>query len=198
MENNIYQKLQNVRVEVNKACTKKSGKNAYAGFEYFELKDFLPKANEIFAKQGLCPVFNIERKNEVVNGVEVGQEMAVLRIFENKDSYVEFTTPTADVVMGSKTPNPIQNLGAQHTYLKRYLYMNALELSENDIINSTSGKEEPKKAATLATLEQVNTIMEMYDSEDLKKIKDYYKVDNIEKLTVVQASQVIARKKKEQ
>lgn len=197
----IYLKLQKVRVAVNEKCTKKSGKNSYAGFEYFELKDFLPAANKEFLEQGLCPVFCIEKEFDVVDGhmVNVREVAANLTIYDSaSDKTIVFKTPVADVVMGNKIPNPIQNLGAQHTYLKRYLYMNALELSENDIVDATAGndKEEKKEVKTLATLDQVNMIMESYDNDNLQKIKEYYKVDNIEKLTVQQASQVLARKKK--
>ena len=42
---NVYQKLQKVRVDVQKLNIKKSGKNAYANFSYFELKDFIPPVN---------------------------------------------------------------------------------------------------------------------------------------------------------
>ena len=45
---NIYKKIQQARVELQKMGIKKSGHNKFANFDYFELKDFLPKVNEIF------------------------------------------------------------------------------------------------------------------------------------------------------
>ena len=198
---NIYQKLQAVRVKITEQCTKKSGKNGYAGFEYFELKDFLPQANKAFAEVGLCPVFTIEARQidknpNTITETGIVEEIANLRIYQDKDTYIDFATPIADVVMGGKNNNPIQNLGAQHTYLKRYLYMNALELSESDMIDATAGKEKPAETKpTLATPKQVETIMNMYDDENLEKIKEYYQVEKIEDLTVVQASQAIKAKK---
>ena len=54
-----YQELQEVRFELSKASLKKTGKNNYQGFEYFELKDFLPTAGADYcqsqAAQGLEP-----------------------------------------------------------------------------------------------------------------------------------------------
>lgn len=195
MNDTIYQKLQRVRVQVGKLCTKKSGRNDYAGFDYFELKDFLPISNECFEKEGLCPVFCIDKNMIVENdGVVKEKSVATLTIYDGTSS-VEFRTPVAEAQVG-KNSNPIQNLGAQHTYLKRYLYMNALELSENDIVDATAGKNQDTKVS-MATIEQVDLIMSQYDSANIQKIKEYYHVDNIEKLTAVQASQVLANKKKE-
>ena len=51
---NLYSKLQKVRVELQSSNLKKSGKNTYSKYEYFELGDFLPKVNELCDKYGLC------------------------------------------------------------------------------------------------------------------------------------------------
>ena len=56
---NVFEKLQLCRVELQKSNLKKSGKNKFAGFEYFELGDFLPKVNELFNDHKLFSNFNI-------------------------------------------------------------------------------------------------------------------------------------------
>ena len=43
----VYRKLQAVRYELSKLNLKKSGKNKFAGFEYFELGDFMPTAHKL-------------------------------------------------------------------------------------------------------------------------------------------------------
>ena len=43
-----------------------------------------------------------------------------------------------------KGSNAIQNLGGSNTYLRRYLYLNALEIVENDVYDATSGKTNTK------------------------------------------------------
>ena len=40
-----------IRVELQNAKLKKSGRNKFAGFEYFELADFLPKLNELMLEE---------------------------------------------------------------------------------------------------------------------------------------------------
>lgn len=182
----IYQKLQTVRCEVNKKCNKKSGHNKYAGFDYFQLEDFLPTANEEFLKAGLCPVFSMEINP--VNCVYYRDKepttreitFARLRIYDDVDKdYVDFETPVAEVRMGKEDKrNPIQELGASHTYLKRYLYMNALELSEGDVIDATIGKSDEAKPTSL----KLSQFYLLYSQEEITKILDHYKVSGADEL----------------
>ena len=53
---NIYEKLQKARVELQSLGLKMGGHNKFADFKYFELKDFLPKVNEIFENLKLFSV----------------------------------------------------------------------------------------------------------------------------------------------
>ena len=56
---NIYEKLSKARVLLQSKQLKKSGKNSYSCFTYFELGDFMPEVNKIFEEFGLCSVFNL-------------------------------------------------------------------------------------------------------------------------------------------
>ena len=51
---NVYKKLQTARLKLQSTSLKKSGKNKFAGFEYFELADFLPTIQKTFDEVGLC------------------------------------------------------------------------------------------------------------------------------------------------
>lgn len=154
MELNIYQKLAAARIEVQKKCTKKSGENKFAGFRYFTLDGFLSTATEELNKQGLTAIFNIWLKQMITEVGETNRytyvETANLLITDGKDQII-FETPTADANV--KGANDIQNLGSKHTYLKRYLYMNALELSEGDAVDATIGKDESARPATDAQIQ---------------------------------------------
>lgn len=127
---NIYQKLQECRVDLQAMNLKKSGRNTFSNFTYYELADFLPAVNELFLQNGLFSNFSI------LDGV------ATLTIMnaEETTERIEFTSPVADLVI--KGANAIQALGGTHTYLKRYLYLNALEIVEADLFDATSGKPE--------------------------------------------------------
>jgi hypothetical protein len=162
-------RLQKVREEISGMSLKKSGKNKYSGFTYFELRDFLPQANKLFAKYGLCPVFDIgyeqllERSTDFDGESFSNVEYAYLDVCDAySDAVIPFKTPTAENVIRDKMgkiseQNPIQNLGAKKTYLKRYLYLDVLELSEDDAVDPEIGNPdvpstEDSKAPTKKTI----------------------------------------------
>lgn len=129
---NIYHKLQLVKAELSYQSLKKSGKNKFANFDYFELKDFLPDATRLMAKYHLLDIFNLTLEQATLTIVDADN------IWNNKDgSFVTFATPTADNTVKGCTA--IQNLGSIHTYLRRYLYLNALNLVEDDSADALSG-----------------------------------------------------------
>ena len=141
----VYSKLQKARVLLQEQPLKKSGFNSFAGFKYFELADFLPSINVIFDNLGLCSVFSIS------------EGVATLRIFDSEfGGVVYFRSPTAEAGAG-KAP-PIQALGSMHTYLRRYLMLNALEITEHDAVDATIKKDEPNSAKPVT--------VDVYDSMD--------------------------------
>lgn len=189
MDNNIYLQLAKARIEIQKKCTTKSGKNKFANFSYFELKDFLTVATEEFYKVGLVAIFNI---NKEIDDNGVTNEKAILAITNGKNSIV-FETSTANTLV--KGANEIQNLGSKHTYLKRYLYMNAIELSESDGVDATIGKDEPKQqAVTKATAKQLEMIKQLYSLDELNAMLERLNKD-MYSLTVQEASKMISARK---
>jgi hypothetical protein len=151
----VYEKLQKARIKLQSMPLKKSGYNSYADFKYFELGDFLPSVNTIFSELNLCSVFSIYA-NE-----------AVLQIIDPETGgQVTFRSPLADAAT-SKAP-PIQALGSQHTYLRRYLFLNALEITEHDAIDATIKKDEPKSAKPVT-----KSVFDELDSESQDEIRSY-------------------------
>ena len=128
----VYKKLQEARIKLLNSKLSKSGKNKFAGFEYFELADFLPTVQKIFSETGLG------------SSITFSSDIAVLTIVdvENASDRIEFHSPV--VVPTMKGCNEIQALGAAQTYLRRYLYVNALEIVEHDAIDAVAGKGEVK------------------------------------------------------
>lgn len=164
----IYEKLQKCRVALQNKKLKKSGKNSYAGFEYFELADFLPIVNEMFLE------------NKIFSNFSMDSENAFLYITDFEDnSEVVFRTPIAELEL--KGCNKIQALGGTHTYLKRYLYINALEIVEADLFDSITGKEETKPVKKTQPKEEKKVPTEVI-KELLKTAKT---VDYLEKLWVM-------------
>jgi len=131
-EYQVYAKLQKARIKLQAAPLNKSGWNDYSKYSYFELADFLPTINEIFNELGLCSVISFDK------------ELATLRVIDTDNGgSIAFTSPMADANM--KGNQPVQNLGATLSYLRRYLYVNALEVVENDLLDKVKGKEDEEK-----------------------------------------------------
>ena len=47
VKRNLNESIIKIRVDLQNSKLKKSGKNEFAGFDYFELADFLPRLNEL-------------------------------------------------------------------------------------------------------------------------------------------------------
>lgn len=136
-EYKVYEKLQQARIKLQSEPLKKSGHNKFAGYQYFELGDFLPTINRIFAELKLCSV------------VSFTKDYAELRIVDTENGgAITFSSPMAEANL--KGCHPIQNLGAVETYSRRYLYVTALEIVEHDALDATTGSDEPKSHKPIA------------------------------------------------
>lgn len=191
---NIYEKIQQVKEELLKANLKKTGKNEYADFTYYELADFLPTVVTLCSKAKLFtkPLFD--------------NELAKLIIIncENPEEKEEYTSPMKELEI--KGCNQIQALGGVETYQRRYLYMAAFDIVENDMFNGTSGKEEkPKKATPSATKQleekkateaQIKIIKRNYNTEEkMAKLLASNSIEKIEDLSMIKASAIITKLK---
>lgn len=125
----VYKKLQAARVLLSKKELKKSGQNKHLGFGYFELQDFLPQTMEIFDSLGLCGITDFSEERLV----------KLLIIDTESETSTVFSVEKAEP--GLRNGTPIQNIGAQQTYLRRYLWVQAMELTENDAIDSLGHEE---------------------------------------------------------
>jgi len=132
----VFKKLQKARRMVLESGIEKTGHNKFSNYKYFELGDFIPVAHKIFDEVGLC-------------GVVSFGDRATLTIFNaDEPGAVEFATPI--VYAENAKGQAIQSLGSTHTYLRRYLWLLALELVENDVIDSLPQEEKPKAAEKVA------------------------------------------------
>ena len=146
---NVYQKLLKARLMFSQEDIKKTGKNMHLSFKYFELEDIVPIANKIFSELGLIALVNFEKTNE-------NQDLAVMRMV-NVDSPVDDSlrfelpfTPLSPITSntGKQATNEMQALGSSVTYIRRYLYMIALDICENDDVDANLGKVTPNTPST--------------------------------------------------
>lgn len=161
MTKNLYKKLAEARVMLQEAGVKKTGYNAFSKFEYFQLSDFLPEVNRIFLKLGLCSHFTLD------------ETTATLTIYDtDEDASIVFSTPTAEA--GIKGASSIQQLGGVISYLRRYLFLISLEITEADLIDSLpEEKKKPGKALPdfipMSEAAQ-DRIKQLYTESELKKM----------------------------
>lgn len=176
---NIYEKLQSCKAELQTLKIPKTGKNKFAGYDYWELSDFLPTVVSLFAKHKLCSV------------VTFNSEIATIQLIniEAPEEVITVSSPMATAEL--KGCHAIQNMGAVETYQRRYLYMALLDISEPDALDATQGsdkstdkhkKQEPKLDRAKATAEIKALAKELDKSKDIANILAKFKVSAVDEL----------------
>lgn len=127
--NSVMKKIQQARIEWLKEPRKKSKYNNFQKYNYFVLKDILPPVNKIFNELKLYSHYNLYKDHAAL----------VITDTETGDS-IKFKLPVQQI------ENPtMQQIGSINTYAKRYLYMNALEIEEEEDRIDSTDQEEVKK-----------------------------------------------------
>lgn len=142
---NVYQKLLKARTMFLEADVQKTGKNMHLSFKYFELDDIVPPATRIFNEVGLIALPNFTSDTATFTVVNV----------DNLEESIVFTAPFNQIApivsnAGKQATNEMQALGSSITYMRRYLYMMALDICESDSIDANIGKGEAAPTAPAA------------------------------------------------
>lgn len=183
---NIYSKMQKVRCELSERSIEKTGNNKFANFKYFELGDFLPIVTALLESHNLC------------SHVSFTKDEATLIIInsENPDKKMTFTSPMSTACV-AKNGNEVQNLGAVQTYLRRYLYVAAFEIVENDGLDAVAGKEElqpSRKTKTNVKIKKIEGLLKIKDVDAnavMQFVKTTFKVDELKNLNEKQCDDLI-------
>ena len=118
----VYKKLIVARAKLRAKVLKKSGHNKFAGYNYFELGDFLHPIMEIFDDVGLIGIvsFTKEQAELCIVDIDGGGEIVI-------------TSPFGSAAL--KGCHEVQNIGAVETYQRRYLWVTAMEIVEHDALD---------------------------------------------------------------
>lgn len=140
---NIYQKLIEARHQFLEAGVEPSGKHIQLEFKYFELKDIVPVATRIFKNLGLVSLVSFNKEEATMTVVNC----------DSPEEQIVFTSPMKEISVivsntGKQVTNEIQTLGSMETYQRRYLYLMALDVVENDSIDPNTGNQSEKPAKT--------------------------------------------------
>lgn len=210
----VRRRLQECRVKLQETSLKKSSYNSFSNYAYFELKDFLPTINRLMLEYDLITEFSIETL-ESTSGGTYSMCVLIIRDVDKSEDYVAFRSPTAQArVTGG---NPVQELGAMQTYLRRYMLMIAFEIVENDVVDAQAqveekaqikqsafntpggelvGKTETRTGQGSASEKQISFIKRLIDEPEQERVMVKYHVDSLEALTSKEASAVITQYKK--
>lgn len=135
---NIYEKLNQARIEFLQSGIKKTGKNIKQAYMYFQLADIIPQAEEIFRKYKLLKVDTITDNIFISSVVNC----------EQPEEKIEFKVPfaVADPIISSRTggevTNVVQRIGSSITYIRRYSWQLVLDIVEADLIDGDGVAEE--------------------------------------------------------
>ena len=133
---NVYQRLLTARAKFLEADVQKTGKNMHLSFKYFELDDIGPSAIRIFNEVGLIPIVNFTADTATMSIINT----------DNPEESISFTAPFNQIApivsnAGKQATNEMQALGSSITYMRRYLYMMALDICESDSIDANIGND---------------------------------------------------------
>lgn len=164
----VHRKLSAARQKFHTLKLKKTGKNTFAGYEYFELGDFLVPALGVFDEVGLGATVSFDAELATMTIVDL----------DNPDDRIVLTSPMGSAAL--KGCHEVQNIGAVETYQRRYLWMAALEVVEHDALDKTTGKTSPEISGVVSE-KQFRELQDAVDrtGADLARFCAYFQVPSL-------------------
>lgn len=169
----IHQKMAEIKKSLSETKIAKSGFNKFAGFKYHELGDFLSEINKLNNEIGVNDSITINKASD----------LCVITLHNTEapgDSY-SIEIPYSDAEMLAKGGAPsntdaIQRLGATVTYIRRYLYMTAYNIQENDGVepNKQDTPPPPKKLTALTKDKVPQAIAFIKGGKTMDDLKAFY------------------------
>ena len=163
-------KIQQVKQVLNNQHLKKSGKNSFQNYNYYELEDINKPICDALCSLKLSSLFTFT------------EESAYLRLVDSESgAYMEWSTPLKSserYLSQYKTSNKRGDVGelmkdsqALQTYARRSLYLQALEIAEPNVIEQT-----PQKNGDV----DGGSEMEIPDTQLFNQIKSDFKKNNVD------------------
>jgi hypothetical protein len=179
----VHRRLSKARREFHALSLKKSGKNTFAGYDYFELGDFLIPALKVFDDVGLGAYVSFDRETASMTIVDL----------DNPDDRIVLTSPMGSAAL--KGCHEVQNIGAVETYQRRYLWIAALEIVEHDALDKTTGKTAPEYRLASPLKRQIEDLAPKA-GKTVGGICAAYSVENLDDLSTTDAEKAIAALKR--
>ena len=172
-------KIQNVITRIKETEIKKEGRNDFSGYNYFTPEQIESLVSEECFKEKLFFKFDLIR-----NELGIFGQLSIFDLEDEKSCPVVYDM--ASDIPSIKATNIAQQLGGAMTYTKRYLLMNAFNISDNnldhDTTENTKQREEIQitwltsdqfEAAIRSDVKGMAATLEKYSSRTHKMKKDF-------------------------
>ena len=170
---NVFEKLNEARLQFQNANVKKSGQNKFAGYTYYELADILPAINKIAKDLKFCCVVNFTSELATLSFVDC----------ENNEK-IDFTSPMATASL--KGCVEAQCLGGAETYIKRYLYQNCFEIVEGDLLDSVMNPKDTSNNVNIdGLIKKIQANMNTFTDEQLDFANKAISERDLKKLQII-------------
>ena len=218
---NIYKKLMIIQSELK---APKNQRNSFGNYNYRSAEDILEAVKPLLKENKLSLVLsdelvvlgehNPQSYIEKIWDKEAEQFKEEVRFTGQQRYYIKATATLYDIESEETISNSAfareeeskkgmdgsQITGAASSYARKYA-LNGLfciddtkDADTDEYQNQT--KEQPKKqSVSKATEKQIELLKELYSEEELNKALDIVKKENIEDLTVLEASSLISKRK---
>lgn len=161
--------MERMLIIMNEIRIEKNGKNTFSNYDYFKPEEINKKVNPLFLKYKIFPQFTTIlkefelttteslEKSQIVAQKEF-KEIAQLKLIDilNPKDVLIYEMPLKEIEI--KGANKMQNVGGVRTYAKRYLYMEALNISDDKLdldSNNMNDKKNAKPSSKDSKLESV-------------------------------------------
>lgn len=220
---NIYEKLSEVQ---NKLKAPKNQRNTFGNYNYRSAEDILEAVKPILKENRLSLVISdelvvlgnnnpivytetyydkdLKRENTktIVNCGERYYIKATATIYDLDSDKTLSNTAFAREEETKKGMDGSQITGTASSYARKYALNGLFNIDDTKDADTDEYqkqiKEQPKKqAVSKATKKQIELINELFNEEEIAKALDLVKKENIEDLTVVEASSLISKRKEE-
>lgn len=131
-EQNIFSKVMQARLQFLESNPQKSGRNEFQKFSYYELDDIVPTATRI------CNDLSLYTEIDLGANVFGYATMTVVNI-DNPEEKVYFRIRMPEI-NNENMNKALQETGSCQTYLRRYLYLQFLDIAQNDEVDSKDSR----------------------------------------------------------
>jgi hypothetical protein len=129
---NIYEKMSTIKSKL--LGIKKSGKNDFSHYSYFELGDIMPILTPALREERLYMKTEFSATEQVARLIILDMDFP--------DTTLEFETRVGSCTLTAS--HDVQNLGAAQTYTRRYLIITAFDIAESDIVDAETRPDDRK------------------------------------------------------